>query len=90
MSCPVPAERPPEGRLQPLSEAPPISLLVDRLELMIIPITLGTGKRLFQDGTIRASFKVIESQISPNGIIIANYERDGDVKTGMPQIEEND
>jgi dihydrofolate reductase len=64
--------------------------LVDRLELMIIPITPGTGKRLFQDGTIRASVKVIESQISPNGIIIANDERDGDVKTGMLQIEEND
>jgi len=35
-------------------------------------------------------FKVTESQISPNGIIIAIYERDGDVKTDAPQIEEND
>jgi len=64
--------------------------LVDKLELMILPITLGTGKRLFQDGTIPASFKVTESQISPNGIFIANYERDGDVRTGAPQIKEND
>lgn len=64
--------------------------LVDALELMIFPITLGTGKRLFQDGAIPAAFKVTESQISPNGIICATYERDGDVKTGAPQIEEND
>ena len=64
--------------------------LVDELSLMIIPITLGAGKRLFQDGTIAASFKVTDRQISPNGIIIANYLRDGDAKTGMPQIEEND
>jgi hypothetical protein len=35
-------------------------------------------------------FKVTESQITPSGIIIANYERDGNVKTGAPQIEQND
>ncbi len=64
--------------------------LVDELQLMIFPITLGTGKRLFTDGTIPAAFKVTESQITPNGIIIVNYERDGDVKTGAPQIEQND
>ena len=64
--------------------------LVDALELMIIPITLGTGKRLFQDGTIPAAFKVTRSQVSPNGIIIVSYERDGDVKTGATQIQEND
>ena len=64
--------------------------LVDELQLMIFPITLGTGKRLFSDGTIPAAFKVIESQITANGIIIINYERAGDVKTGAPQIEEND
>jgi len=64
--------------------------LVDALELMIIPVTLGSGKRLFQDGTIPASFKVTSGQVAPKGIIIATYERDGDVKTGAPQIEEND
>ena len=64
--------------------------LVDELELMIIPITLGTGKRLFQGGIIPASFKVTRSQVSPNGIFIATYERDGDVKTGAPRIQEND
>jgi dihydrofolate reductase len=63
--------------------------LVDEMELMIIPITLGTGKRLFDGGTIPASFKVTNSQISPNGNIVITYKRDGHVKTGAPQIEEN-
>jgi len=63
--------------------------LVDALELMIIPVTLGTGKRLFQDGTIPAAFKVTSSQIAPKGIICVTYERDGDVNTGAPQIEED-
>lgn len=63
--------------------------LVDALELMIIPVTLGKGKRLFQDGTIPAAFKVTSSQVAPKGIISATYERDGDVKSGSPQIKED-
>jgi len=63
--------------------------LVDAIELMIIPVTLGQGKRLFQDGTIPASFKMTNSQIAPNGIICVTYERDGDVRSGAPQIEED-
>ena len=64
--------------------------LVDSLELMIFPITLGKGKQLFADGAVPAAFKVTESQVTPNGIIIVTYERDGDVKTGAPQIAEDD
>jgi dihydrofolate reductase len=63
--------------------------LIDALELMIIPVTLGQGKRLFQDGTISAAFKVTTSQVAPKGIISATYERDGDVKSGAPQIKED-
>ncbi len=48
---------------------------------MVVPVTLGAGKRLFQDGTAPASFKVTKSEIAPNGVFIATYERDGDVKT---------
>ena len=51
--------------------------LVDAFWLKIYPLTLGTGKRLFADGTIPAAFKVTESHVSPSGIIIANYERAG-------------
>ncbi|TGL58730.1 dihydrofolate reductase family protein [Leptospira sarikeiensis] len=56
--------------------------LVDEFWLKIYPLTLGTGKRLFVEGTIPAAFKVTESQISPNGIIIATYKRAGKVETG--------
>lgn len=56
--------------------------LVDEFWLKIFPLTLGTGKRLFENGTIPASFKLQkESKISPNGIIFAYYKRDGDVRT---------
>ena len=64
--------------------------LVDALELMIIPVTLGQGKRLFQDGTIPAAFKVTQARVAPKGVFIATYERDGDLRTGSPQIEEDD
>ena len=64
--------------------------LVDEMELMIIPITLGTGKRLFESGTIPASFKVTSSQVAPKGIISVTYQRDGEVKTGAPQIQEDE
>lgn len=56
--------------------------LVDAFWLKIYPLTLGSGKRLFADGSIPAAFRVTESQISPKGVIIANYERAGAVTTG--------
>jgi dihydrofolate reductase len=56
--------------------------LVDAFWLMIYPVTLGSGKRLFADGTIPAAFKVTESQVGSSGVIVANYERSGAIRTG--------
>lgn len=56
--------------------------LVDELWLKIFPITLGSGKRLFADGTIPAAFRLSEGSVLPKGVIIANYVRNGEVKTG--------
>jgi dihydrofolate reductase len=56
--------------------------LVDELWLKIFPITLGRGKRLFAKGTIPAAFKLTGSQVSPQGVIVANYARAGRVATG--------
>jgi len=56
--------------------------LVDELWLKIFPVTLGTGKRLFGDGTIPAAFTLTEGIVTPSGIIVANYKRAGKVKTG--------
>jgi dihydrofolate reductase len=51
--------------------------LVDTFWLMIYPITLGGGKRLFADGAIPLAFKVTESIITPKGVLVVNYERAG-------------
>jgi len=56
--------------------------LVDELWLKFFPVTLGKGKRLFEDGTIPASFTLINTKTSPSGVIFASYKRAGDVKTG--------
>jgi dihydrofolate reductase len=56
--------------------------LVDELWLIIHPLTLGKGKKLFDDGPIPAAFTLIESAVTSNGVIIANYKRAGDVETG--------
>lgn len=56
--------------------------LVDELWLKTFPITLGQGKRLFEDGTSPAAFTLEGTTTSPSGVIIANYKRAGEVKTG--------
>ena len=56
--------------------------LVDEFWLKIFPVNLGSGRRLFAEGTIPASFKLLDSSISPAGVIIASYARAGEVKTG--------
>jgi hypothetical protein len=50
--------------------------------LLIYPVTLGRGKRLFADGTIPAAFKVTESIVASNGVIHVTYERAGEVRLG--------
>ena len=56
--------------------------LVDELWLKTFPVTLGTGKKLFEVGTIPAAFTLTESKVLPSGVIFANYQRAGEVKTG--------
>ena len=56
--------------------------LVDEFWLKIFPVTLGKGKRLFENGTIPAAFKLVESRITPAGVILVRLKRDGVVKTG--------
>ena len=56
--------------------------LVDTFWLMIYPVTLGGGKRLFAEGTLPAAFKVTESTVGASGVIAATYERAGAITTG--------
>ena len=56
--------------------------LVDELWLMIHPLTLGGGKKLFTDGPIPAAFTLTESIVTTSGVIMAHYTRAGEVQTG--------
>src|SRR6187551_1646996 len=56
--------------------------LVDALRIFAVPIVLGGGKKLFADGSAPHSFKLTGSRASPNGLLVAHYEREGEIKTG--------
>ena len=56
--------------------------LVDELWLKIYPVILGEGKKWFDNGAIPAAFTLTERLATPSGVIIANYKRAGEVKTG--------
>jgi dihydrofolate reductase len=56
--------------------------LVDEFWLMIHPLVLGKGKRLFGDDAIPSAFKLSNSTTTSTGVIMANYQREGAVKTG--------
>ena len=60
--------------------------LVDELWLKIHPLTLGKGKKLFDDGPIPAAFTLVEHTVTPSGVIIANYKRAGKVKTATVEV----
>jgi dihydrofolate reductase len=62
--------------------------LIDQLQVLIFPLVLGKGKKLFGDGTIPAGLKLTKSTTSPNGVLIANYERAGEVKTGSFALQQ--
>jgi len=56
--------------------------LVDEFCLKIYPVVLGKGKRLFAEGAVPAGLRLLESKASPKGVIVATYERAGEVRTG--------
>lgn len=62
--------------------------LVDELSVLIFPLVLGKGKRLFGAGASPAGLKLVKSQSYPTGVIVAHYQPDGDVKTGDFQLAE--
>ena len=62
--------------------------LVDEFTVLIFPVVLGKGKRLFGDGAIPAGLKRIKSQSYPTGVVVVNYEFNGEVKTGDFQLAE--
>ncbi|NZA28265.1 dihydrofolate reductase [Luteimonas sp. SJ-92] len=61
--------------------------MVDELRLLVFPVLLGKGKRLFPDAGQAAAFRLDESVASPNGILISRYLRQGEVRTGSFALE---
>jgi dihydrofolate reductase len=64
--------------------------LVDELQLLIYPVVLGRGKRLFGDNAQASAFTLAHSNSTPRGVLIARYVRSGEVRTGTFEEAEND
>ena len=56
--------------------------LVDEYHLWVFPVVLGSGKRLFADGTVPASLRLVDSKVSKTGVFMGTYEPAGEVVTG--------
>jgi dihydrofolate reductase len=56
--------------------------LIDEMHVLIFPVAIGNGKRLFGEGTNPSDFKLVDSRMSGTGVIIATYEQRGELKTG--------
>jgi dihydrofolate reductase len=61
--------------------------LVDRYRLWVFPVLLGSGKRLFADGTVPAGLKLVDSKVSTTGVVIGTYEPAGEIVTGSFGLE---
>lgn len=59
-----------------------VNNLVDQMLVWTFPVTVGSGKRLFGEGTQAARFKLVDSTVSTTGVIIATYERRELLKPG--------
>jgi dihydrofolate reductase len=56
--------------------------LVDEYRLWVFPVLLGSGKRLFSDGTVPSGLKLVDSKVSTTGVVIGTYEPAGEIVTG--------
>jgi dihydrofolate reductase len=60
--------------------------LIDTLRIWLFPVVLGSGKRLFGEGTIPASFRLVDTQLNSTGAVLHVYERTGDLKYGEVEV----
>jgi dihydrofolate reductase len=56
--------------------------LVDQYRLWVFPLVVGSGKRLFPDGTVPSALKLVDSKVSTTGVVIGTYEPAGEIVTG--------
>ncbi len=56
--------------------------LVDEYRLMVFPLVVGSGKRLFSEGTVPAALKLVDSKVSTTGVVMGTYQPAGEIVTG--------
>jgi dihydrofolate reductase len=56
--------------------------LVDELRLIVFPVVLGEGKRLFGEGAVPRSWRLASQSTTPSGAVVLSYQRAGEVETG--------
>ena len=61
--------------------------LVDEYRLWVFPLVIGSGKRLFADGTVPAALRLVDSQVSTTGVVMGSYEPAGEIVTGSFALE---
>jgi dihydrofolate reductase len=61
--------------------------LVDAISIFTVPVVLGGGKKLFAEGSAPHSFKLTSSRVSPNGLIVGHYEREGEIEIGDTALD---
>jgi dihydrofolate reductase len=61
--------------------------LVDAISTFTVPVVLGSGKKLWADGSVPHSFKLVRSAVSPNGVMAGHYEKEGDVRVANPPVQ---
>lgn len=61
--------------------------LVDQYRLWVFPVVIGSGKRLFSDGSVPAALKLLDSKVSTTGVVIGTYEPAGEIVTGSFALE---
>jgi dihydrofolate reductase len=62
--------------------------LIDEFRLYVFPLVLGTGKRLFEGGTVPEGLELTSSQTSSSGVIMATYRTGAEIKSGSFALEE--
>jgi dihydrofolate reductase len=61
--------------------------LIDEFRLLVLPLILGKGKRLFGEGTSPGALRLVDTKVSTTGVIVSTYERGGAIKTGSFALE---
>jgi dihydrofolate reductase len=56
--------------------------LVDEFRLWVFPVVLGSGKRLFADGTVPSGLRLVDSKVSSTGVVMGTWQSAGEVVTG--------